>query len=82
MAKFFAECISRKDNSLCTVEIVAATKEDAIEEIKSELDIVRIENAKGKHICKYCGSIVEGTNEDILCEECIDVFGHHRYSEL
>lgn len=37
---------------------------------------------KGKHICKYCGGIAEGTYQDLLCEECRECFGHSLYSEL
>lgn len=34
------------------------------------------------HICKYCGGIANGIDEDILCKECRDVFGHAFFSEL
>ena len=37
---------------------------------------------KGKHVCKYCGGIAEGTYKDLLCEECRECFGHALYSEL
>jgi len=43
------------------------------------LDIVNLEKA---HICKYCGSVVEGTEEDLLCDDCREVFGHTFFSEL
>ena len=36
----------------------------------------------GKHICRYCGEIAEGTYEDLLCEDCRCTFGHSLYSEL
>lgn len=35
-----------------------------------------------KHVCKYCGNIVEGEYEDLLCDECREIFGHSLYSEL
>lgn len=35
-----------------------------------------------KHRCKYCGNWVDGTNEDELCDECKETFGHSLYSEL
>mgnify|MGYP000786003751 FL=1 len=34
------------------------------------------------HRCKYCSSITEGSNEDLLCEGCRKLFGHVLYSEL
>lgn len=38
---------------------------------------------KGKwHWCKHCGELVEGSDEDILCEECCMKFGHYRFSQL
>lgn len=37
---------------------------------------------RGKHICKYCGNIAEGTHGDLLCKECRDTFGHSLFSEL
>ena len=36
----------------------------------------------GKHLCKYCGEIANGPDEDILCEDCRYTFGHTFYSEL
>ncbi|MCL2555441.1 MAG: hypothetical protein FWE03_00280 [Firmicutes bacterium] len=37
---------------------------------------------RGKHSCRYCGSIAEGTYEDLLCEDCRSTFGHSLFSEL
>ena len=34
------------------------------------------------HECKYCGEIIRGTDEDVLCADCIMTFGHIFYSEL
>lgn len=34
------------------------------------------------HRCKYCGEITNGTDENVLCEDCIMTFGHAFYSEL
>ena len=36
----------------------------------------------GKHVCKYCGNIVKGEYEDLLCDRCREIFGHSLYSEL
>lgn len=37
---------------------------------------------RGKHICKYCGNIAEGTHSDLLCKDCRETFGHTLFSEL
>lgn len=38
---------------------------------------------KGSHLCGYCGTnVVKGTDEDRLCSECIEMFGHSFLSEL
>ena len=37
---------------------------------------------KGYHYCKYCGKLTKGTDEDLLCEECHELFGHSHFSEL
>lgn len=34
------------------------------------------------HKCKYCGEFVDGMDEDVLCEDCREIFGHTLYSEL
>ena len=34
------------------------------------------------HECKYCGSVANGTDTDVLCEDCREIFGHTLYSEL
>jgi rubrerythrin len=46
------------------------------------VDNSTLTNITGKHICKYCGNIVEGEYEDLLCDECREIFGHSLYSEL
>ena len=43
---------------------------------------VCIKVPRGKHICKYCGEIAEGTYVDLLCTDCRETFGHSLYSEL
>lgn len=37
---------------------------------------------RGKHTCKYCGNIADGTLADLLCGECRQTFGHSLFSEL
>lgn len=47
-----------------------------------EEEIIAVHDANTHHICKYCGGVAKGIDEDVLCEECRDVFGHAFYSEL
>lgn len=47
-----------------------------------EEKIIAVHDANTHHICKYCGGVANGPDEDVLCEECRDVFGHAFYSEL
>ena len=51
---------------------------------KTEFDVADTEliDLTGKHLCKYCGEIVDGEYEDLLCEDCRMTFGHALYSEL
>lgn len=47
-----------------------------------KLSDTEILNLKGKHLCKYCGDVANGPDEDVLCEDCRYTFGHAFYSEL
>lgn len=44
--------------------------------------VLDIADANTHHICKYCGQIANGTDEDVLCDDCRMTFGHTFYSEL
>lgn len=44
--------------------------------------VEKIVSSETHHLCKYCKSIAEGTYDDLLCDECREVFGHSLYSEL
>lgn len=44
--------------------------------------VVDVADGNTHHICKYCGDIAEGTDENVLCQECREIFGHAFYSEL
>lgn len=46
------------------------------------LDLKVEEEDDDTHNCKYCGQLVEGSYEDLLCEDCRESFGHSLYSEL
>lgn len=54
-------------------------KQDGTDYVITETEIIDI---TGKHICKYCGEIAEGEYEELLCDECREIFGHSLYSEL
>ena len=58
---------------------------DYRDEIKQELGnnyTVEVYDANTHHLCKYCGDIAEGDYEDLLCNDCYELFGHALYSEL
>ena len=57
-------------------EVLKKWNETHTDQMDEALDIT------GKHLCKYCGDIVEGEYEDILCEDCKETFGHSLFSEL
>lgn len=44
--------------------------------------ITAVYDARTHHICKYCGGIADGIDENILCSECREDFGHAFFSEL
>lgn len=44
--------------------------------------VVDVVDGNTHHICKYCGEIAEGTDENVLCSECRELFGHTFYHEL
>ena len=44
--------------------------------------VLDVADASTHHICKYCGGIAKGIDEDVLCSECREIFGHAFYSEL
>ena len=47
--------------------------------ILKDTEIIDLTN---KHLCKYCGEVANGPDEDVLCKDCRDTFGHAFYSEL
>ena len=44
--------------------------------------VLDVADGNTHHICKYCGDIAEGTDENVLCADCREIFGHAFYSEL
>ena len=61
---------------------MSADKWITLLETMLEEKIIAVHDANTHHICKYCGGVAKGIDEDVLCEECRDVFGHAFYSEL
>jgi rubrerythrin len=55
---------------------------EALDSKYSNLKRIQIAEAKNHHFCKYCGTVTEGANKDVLCSGCHDLFGHTLYSEL
>ena len=47
-----------------------------------EEKITKVYDAKNHHLCKYCGCVAKGTDEDVLCTDCRELFGHAFFSEL
>ena len=44
--------------------------------------ITKVYDGNNHHICKFCGGIAKGIDEDILCSKCRELFGHAFFSEL
>ena len=82
---YYADCMV-KDGERVTYDIAGYNEEDCKTELMKRPEItsvIKIVSKKGNHLCKYCGGgIVAGTNKDLLCNDCISLFGHHFYSEL
>ena len=48
----------------------------------TEEKISKVYDARTHHLCKYCGCVAKGTDEDVLCTDCRELFGHAFFSEL
>ena len=82
MKKYLAEATDIYGQEI-SLELEANSLSDAREICKKEETTVsKIVLKRGHHLCKYCHSIAEGDNEDILCDDCHYTFGHYCYSEL
>lgn len=44
--------------------------------------IIKVFDANTHHICKFCGGVANGVDDDVLCAECRELFGHAFFSEL
>lgn len=79
--KFFVEGIQ------CEKEYTWECTADSEDSVRKSLEqdgikIIRIVSAKGHHRCKYCSCIATGSNINLLCDDCQELFGHTFYSEL
>lgn len=45
-------------------------------------DVEKCPSVSNTHTCRYCGSEAEGSDGDLLCSNCRELFGHTFYSEL
>ncbi len=54
----------------------------ALDSKYSNLKRIQIAEAKNHHFCKYCGTVADGVNKDVLCLECHETYGHILFSEL
>ncbi|WP_342982144.1 hypothetical protein [Ruminococcus sp. 2227st1_E6_2227SCRN_220401] len=81
LVKFFVDSIeSGKEYAWdCT-----ADSEESIRKSleKDGVKIVKMVPAKGHHRCRYCSSIAEGSDSNLLCDDCRELFGHSFYSDL
>ena len=89
-SKVFVEAYDA-DGEFCTteVEVESEISFDAFRSLVRRhsafkgMKIVDIIDAKDSHLCQYCGSVVKDSkNEDILCDDCYELFGHKYFSEL
>lgn len=75
--------IGKKDGQEYNIEIKAQNKKVAEYNLnKNGYSVVNIKEAKKAHVCLYCGNLVDGTNENLLCDECRELFGHTFFSQL
>lgn len=82
LIEYLADCIDPAGKTV-GYKVSATNKEEAKAYLKKEGNkVLKIAPKKGNHLCMYCGSIAEGTQKDILCEECRSIFGHYSFYEL
>lgn len=83
LIKFFADCTDKKTGANMIHEGRAGS-EDAFKKglTAAGFTINKITPARGHHLCKYCYGIAEGSDKNMLCDNCRNVFGHTFYSEL
>ena len=75
------------ENILNKMEITKEIILKIIELYKKGTDIESIKNSLDEEYnkilkCKYCGNPNNSKDEDVLCKDCQENFGHSFYSEL
>lgn len=76
--------------TMVSVEFDSGWSEDSIEyqnldNLWNELNYYKTDlqkKQKGYKKCKYCGELHKTDDEDLLCANCREIFGHAFYSEL
>ena len=65
-------------------DFIKETLIDLVQKLEDFQDqnVVDVADANTNHICKYCGGIAQGTDKDVLCKDCREIFGHAFFSEL
>lgn len=78
---FYAEV--EEDGKTATYEGKAQSMEEFVNHlVEKGCKVTKVVTRRGHHICPYCGSIADGTDKGLLCEDCRDTFGHAFYHEL
>lgn len=79
--EIFATVLKKKVPTQLVMDFYNKQEEDENTKVVKCIFVKEVEQGKW-HWCKYCGELVEGSDEDILCEECCMIFGHDRFSQL
>ena len=79
--KYFVDL--EKGGKCYTLDNQGNSKKEIMDFAKKEgYTVTKIVPASKNHRCKYCNGITDGVNDDLLCMDCREVFGHALYSEL
>lgn len=82
MARFLIEGLENGEEYTYSIESKEPMDVVLSSLIQQGITVTKIVSAKGKHICRYCGDITEGTDEDLLCDDCHQTYGHYKYHEM
>lgn len=61
---------------------VDKAKSEGIELVKVDIDAQISFDISGPVLCQYCGAPNGSDDEDLLCQDCRETFGHSLFSEL
>lgn len=82
LIKFLANCTDKKGKELAFEGQYENMEKFEAELTKEKMTAIKIVPAKGNHLCRYCMGIAEGSNKDLLCDDCKELFGHTLFTEL